>query len=145
MAHIKERNFGRVLSERRRKLDLTQQGVARRNKTSTAYVGQLESAKRRPSYKIVTRLAEVLGLDRRELFFCPFGARLHLYPDNCTSCSRTMSFASRTLHLPREFFGRKTGRVVLSTIHEIAIEREDPELGKIVNHFPKIGFRIAAA
>ena len=69
MAHIKERNFGRVLSERRRKLDLTQQGVARRNKTSTAYVGQLESAKRRPSYKIVTRLAEVLGLDRRELFF----------------------------------------------------------------------------
>jgi hypothetical protein len=37
------------------------------------------------------------------------------------------------------------GRVVVSTIHEIAIEREDPELGKIVNHFPKIGFRIAAA
>ena len=38
-----------------------------------------------------------------------------------------------------------TGRVVVSTIHEIAIEREDPEVGKIVNHFPKIGFRIAAA
>ncbi len=36
------------------------------------------------------------------------------------------------------------GRVVVSTIHEIAIEREVPELGKIVNHFPKIGFRIAA-
>jgi transcriptional regulator with XRE-family HTH domain len=69
MARIKERNFGRVLSERRRKLDLTQQGVARRIRTSTAYVGQLESAKRHPSYKIVTRLAEVLGLDRRELFF----------------------------------------------------------------------------
>ena len=69
MARIKERNFGRVLSERRRKLDLTQEGVARRIRTSTAYVGQLESAKRHPSYKIVTRLAEVLGLDRRELFF----------------------------------------------------------------------------
>ncbi|MGH7925330.1 MAG: glutathione S-transferase family protein [Candidatus Binatus sp.] len=37
------------------------------------------------------------------------------------------------------------GRVVVSTIHEIAIEREVPELGRIVNHFPKIGFRIAAA
>jgi glutathione S-transferase len=36
------------------------------------------------------------------------------------------------------------GRVVVSTIHEIAIEREVPELGKIVNHFPKIGFRIAS-
>ena len=42
-------------------------------------------------------------------------------------------------------FDPVTGRVVVSTIHEIAIEREDPELGRIVNHFPKIGFRIAAS
>jgi hypothetical protein len=56
-----------------------------------------------------------------------------------------MSFASRTLYLPREFLAAKTGRVVVGTLHEIAIEREDPELGKIVNHVPKIGFRIAAA
>jgi glutathione S-transferase len=42
-------------------------------------------------------------------------------------------------------FDPVTGRVVVSTIHEIAIERNDPELGRIVNHFPKIGFRIAAA
>jgi glutathione S-transferase len=41
-------------------------------------------------------------------------------------------------------FDPVTGRVVVSTIQEIAIEREVPELGKIVNHFPKIGFRIAA-
>jgi hypothetical protein len=32
-------------------------------------VGHLESGKRNPSDKIVTRLAEVLGLDSRELFF----------------------------------------------------------------------------
>ena len=38
-----------------------------------------------------------------------------------------------------------TGTVVASSIYEIAIEREDPQLGKIVNHFPKLGFRIAAA
>ena len=37
------------------------------------------------------------------------------------------------------------GTVVLSTIHEIAIEREDPAVGRIVNHFPKIGFRISVA
>jgi glutathione S-transferase len=42
-------------------------------------------------------------------------------------------------------FDAVTGRVVVSTIHEIAVEREVPELGKIVNHFPKIGFRITAA
>jgi len=65
----RERNFGQVIRERRRQLDQTQEEVARRIKTSTPYVGHLESGKRHPSDKIVTRLAEVLGLDRRELFF----------------------------------------------------------------------------
>jgi len=69
MARIKERTFGQIIRERRRQLDLTQEEVARRVKTSTPYVGHLESGKRHPSDKIVTRLAEVLGLDRRELFF----------------------------------------------------------------------------
>jgi transcriptional regulator with XRE-family HTH domain len=69
MARSKERNFGQVIRERRRQLDLTQDEVAHRIKTSTPYVGHLESGKRHPSDKILTRLAEVLGLDRRELFF----------------------------------------------------------------------------
>ena len=70
MARKKEqRNFGQVLRERRRKLDLTQQEVARRIKTSTPYVGHLEAGKRHPSDKVIGRLAEVLGLERRELFF----------------------------------------------------------------------------
>ena len=69
MARLKERSFGHVLRERRRQLDLTQEEVAHRIKTSTPYIGHLESGKRHPSDKIVTRLAEVLGLDRRELFF----------------------------------------------------------------------------
>ena len=42
-------------------------------------------------------------------------------------------------------FDPVVGTVVLSTIHEIAIEREDPAVGRIVIHFPKIGFRISAA
>ena len=69
MARFKERSFGNVLRERRRQLDLTQEEVAHRIKTSTPYIGHLESGKRHPSDKIVTRLAEVLGLGRRELFF----------------------------------------------------------------------------
>src|ERR1700731_3511997 len=69
MVRTKERSFGQVLRDRRRQLDLTQEEVARRIKTSTPYIGHLESAKGPPSDKIVTRLAEVLGLDRRELFF----------------------------------------------------------------------------
>ena len=69
MPRLKERSLGQIIRERRRQLDLTQEEVARRIKTSTPYVGHLESGKRHPSDKIVTRLAEVLGLDRRELFF----------------------------------------------------------------------------
>jgi transcriptional regulator with XRE-family HTH domain len=70
MARKKEqRAFGQVLRERRRKLDLTQNEVARRIKTSTPYVGHLEAGKRHPSDKVIARLAEVLGLERRELFF----------------------------------------------------------------------------
>src|ERR1700687_5090323 len=69
MAKAKDRSFGQVIRDRRRQLDLTQEEVARRIKTSTPYVGHLESGKRHPSDKIVSRLAEVLGLDRREVFF----------------------------------------------------------------------------
>jgi len=34
------------------------------------------------------------------------------------------------------------GTVVVSSLYEIAIEREDPSLSRLVNHFPKVGFRI---
>jgi len=69
MTGIKKRDFAHVIRERRRQLDLTQEEVARRIRTSTPYIGHLESGKRHPSYKIVARLAEMLGLDRRDLFF----------------------------------------------------------------------------
>ena len=69
MPRPKERTFGQVIRERRRQLDLTQQRVAHRIRTSTLYVGYLESGKRHPSDQVLGRLAEVLGLDPRELFF----------------------------------------------------------------------------
>jgi transcriptional regulator with XRE-family HTH domain len=69
VAKRKERTFGQVIHERRRRLDLTQQEVARRIKTSTPYIGHLEAGLRHPSDKVLSRLAEVLGLDRRDLFF----------------------------------------------------------------------------
>lgn len=64
-----QRSFGQLLRERRRQLDFTQLEVARRIGTSTPYVGHLEADKRHPSDKVIGRLAEVLGLERRELFF----------------------------------------------------------------------------
>lgn len=42
-------------------------------------------------------------------------------------------------------FDPVAGGVVVSTLYEIAVERQDPQLGRIVNHFPKVGFRVSAA
>jgi transcriptional regulator with XRE-family HTH domain len=64
-----QRTFGGVIRGRRRQLDLTQEDVARRIKTSTPYIGHLESGKRHPSEKVIARLGEVLGLQSRELYF----------------------------------------------------------------------------
>jgi transcriptional regulator with XRE-family HTH domain len=64
----KQNAFGQRIRARRRALDLTQEEVARRMGTSTPYVGHLESAKRHPSEKIVVKLADILGIDRAELF-----------------------------------------------------------------------------
>jgi transcriptional regulator with XRE-family HTH domain len=61
--------FAAVIRQRRRQLDLTQQEVARKVGTSIGYITLLESGQRHPSEKVVTKLAAVLGLDQRELFF----------------------------------------------------------------------------
>ncbi len=62
-------NFASLIRTRRRQLDLTQEQVARRIGISTAYIAHLESDRRHPSENVVVQLAEVLGLDARELFF----------------------------------------------------------------------------
>jgi len=64
----KTASFGRVIRERRRQLNLTQEQVAQRIKTSTPYIGLLEGGKRRPSHKVVLKLSSALELDSRDLF-----------------------------------------------------------------------------
>ena len=66
---VSKLTFGHLIRSRRRQLDLTQEEVARRIGTSVPYIGHLETQKRHPSEKVIVKLAEVLGLDSRELFF----------------------------------------------------------------------------
>jgi transcriptional regulator with XRE-family HTH domain len=61
--------LGQMIRDRRRQLELTQDELARRIRTSTPYIGHIESGKRHPSDEILKRMADVLGFDRRELFF----------------------------------------------------------------------------
>ena len=41
-------------------------------------------------------------------------------------------------------FDPVSGNLVFSSLHEVAIRREDPALGEIVVHFPRVGFRVTA-
>jgi transcriptional regulator with XRE-family HTH domain len=68
MAQPNVRSFGRAIRTRRLELDLTQEQLARGIEISVPYVGHLEAGKRHPSEKVVLKVAEALGLDRRELF-----------------------------------------------------------------------------
>ena len=68
-AQAKGPGFAQAIRTKRRELNLTQDEVAARIGISTPYVGHLESGKRHPSDKIVTKLAEALDLGSRELFF----------------------------------------------------------------------------
>jgi transcriptional regulator with XRE-family HTH domain len=60
--------FGRLIRERRRLLNLTQEELARRIRVSMPFIGHLETGHRRPSEKTIAKLAKVLGLDQQELF-----------------------------------------------------------------------------
>ena len=60
--------LGRLIRERRRLLNLTQEELARRIRVSMPFVGHLETGHRRPSEKTIAKLAKVLGLDQQELF-----------------------------------------------------------------------------
>ena len=61
--------LGEIIRTRRCQLELTQEEVARRAQISQDHVSYLELGKRRPSETVIKRLANVLDLDGRELFF----------------------------------------------------------------------------
>jgi len=58
----------KIIRDRRRSLDLTQEELASKIGVSTAYVGHLETARRQPSDQVLLKLAHLLGFDCRELF-----------------------------------------------------------------------------
>jgi glutathione S-transferase len=42
-------------------------------------------------------------------------------------------------------FDPVAGDLVAASVHEVAVRRHDPDLGELVVHFPRIGFRVVAA
>ena len=52
----------------------------------------------------------------------------------------------RVTVMPDDYaFDPVAGEVVTSSIHEIAVRRSAPEVGEVVTHFPRAGFRVSRA
>ena len=61
--------FGDPIKERRVELAMTQEQVADQVGVKPNYIGYLERGMRKPSDEICGRIADVLGLDQKDLFF----------------------------------------------------------------------------
>lgn len=62
-------SLGAVLKRRRHQLELTQAEVAAKVGCRANYIGYLEADARHPSPSVIAKLAKVLDLDQRELYF----------------------------------------------------------------------------
>jgi transcriptional regulator with XRE-family HTH domain len=61
------RNLGEFLKARRGVFGLTQRSLAQKLGVEASHVAFIESGRRKPSLKLVTRIADTLGLDRQEV------------------------------------------------------------------------------
>ena len=78
------RNLGEFLKARREGLGLTQRSLAQKLGVEASHVAFIESGRRKPSLKLVARIADTLGLDRQEVL-------LLAHPEVSVLLSRTES------------------------------------------------------
>jgi transcriptional regulator with XRE-family HTH domain len=63
----KSSQLGETIRRHREALGLTQRSLAQKLGVEASHVAFIESGRRKPSLKLVARLADVLGLDRQDL------------------------------------------------------------------------------
>src|SRR5947209_175211 len=59
--------LGKLVRSRREGLGLTQRSLAQKLGVEGSHVAFIESGRRKPSLKLVARIADILGLDRQNL------------------------------------------------------------------------------
>ena len=64
-----KRTLGQVLRETRGELGITQRELGRLTGVKASHIAYLENGRRRPSLTLLGRIADVLGLNRRDLLF----------------------------------------------------------------------------
>ncbi len=64
----KEKNFGRILKQRRVMIPLTLRELAATSGVSSSHLGRIERGERFPSASILQKIAKPLGFEESELF-----------------------------------------------------------------------------
>jgi len=68
LSHLKSTvTWGKLLKERRQALGLTQRSLAQKLGVRTSYLAVLENGRRKPSLRLIGRLATTLGINGKEL------------------------------------------------------------------------------
>jgi transcriptional regulator with XRE-family HTH domain len=65
---MKKKTLGPVIKRQREALGLTQRALAMKFGVKPSHVAYLENDRRRPSLMLLSRIADVLGLEKKELF-----------------------------------------------------------------------------
>jgi transcriptional regulator with XRE-family HTH domain len=65
---MKKKTLGQVLRSQRANMKLTQRVLAQRLNVKPSHVAYLETDQRRPSLALLSRIADVLGLEKEPLF-----------------------------------------------------------------------------
>jgi transcriptional regulator with XRE-family HTH domain len=100
---MKKKTLGHVLKKRRESLGLTQRALALKLNVKPSHVAYLENDQRRPSLGLVSRLADVMGLEKEPLF-------LLAHPEASSLISRTRREPARRHdrdQVWRDFAGNK--------------------------------------
>lgn len=91
--------FGSMVFDRRSQLGMTQADVAKKIGCRPNYIGYLESGERRPSAKLLAKIAKALDLDEGTLYLAAFPASKAVLPTKSKPMDAWKAFeANRALH-----------------------------------------------
>jgi transcriptional regulator with XRE-family HTH domain len=123
------RNLGEFLKARREALGLTQRSLAQKLGVEASHVAFIESGRRKPSLKLVARIADTLGLDRQEVL-------LLAHPEVSVLLSTTESE-------PRPRPPRSWQRFIHNSALLVRYHVTKPEL-QVLEHLSLLGTAISA-
>jgi len=79
---MRTKTFGQVVKQSRDSRELTQRQLAGRLGVKASHIAYLESGQRRPSIRLLIRIAKVLDLEGKELLFLAHPEARHLVTDS---------------------------------------------------------------